>query len=107
MLDEPCLLVGGQLRTRRSSVALARATGEFIQSTCGIPREPLVDGHPRDAHDEGDLSDGCVASEEGEGLEAFGDMDVAFLFVACIEFFGTVFSVHSEFSSAHRYSCCV
>ena len=27
---------------------------------------------------------------------------VAFLFVACVEFFGGVFPVHYEFSSAHR-----
>ena len=37
-----------------------------------------------------------------EGLEAFGDVGVAFLFVACVEFFGGVFPVHYEFSSAHR-----
>jgi len=49
-----------------------------------------------------DLSGGCAASEQEEGLEAFGDVDVAFLFVACVEFFGSVFPVHYEFSSAHR-----
>jgi len=107
VLDEPCLLVGVQLRTRRSLRVPGCATDESVRFACGIPSEPLGDGHLRDAHAEGDLSDGCVASEWGEGLEAFGEMDVAFLFVACIEFFGSVFSVHSEFSFARRYSCCV
>jgi len=66
-----------------------------------------VDGHSRDAHDEGDLSGECAASEAGEGLEAFGDVEVAFVFVACVEFFGGVFPVHCEFSSARRYCFCV
>jgi hypothetical protein len=40
-------------------------------------------------------------------LEAFGDVEVAFVFVACVEFFGGVFPVHCEFSSARRYCFCV
>jgi len=40
-------------------------------------------------------------------LEAFGDVVVAFVFVACVEFFGSVFPVHCEFSSARRYFFCV
>jgi hypothetical protein len=102
VLEELCLLVGGQQGARRDSVAPACATGEFVQPACAIPSEPLVNGHSRDAHDEGDLSGGCAASEQEEGLEAFGDVGVAFLFVACVEFFGSVFPVHYEFSSAHR-----
>jgi hypothetical protein len=102
VLEELCLLVGGQPRTRRGSVAPACATGEFIQPACAIPSEPLVNGHSRDAHDAGDLSGGCAASEKAEGLEAFGDVEVAFLFVACVECFGGVFFVHCEFSSARR-----
>ena len=102
VLDEPCLLVGGQQRAHEPSAASTRATGEFVQSACAIPSEPLVNGHPRDAHDAGDLSGGCAASEKAEGLEAFGDVEVAFLFVACVECFGGVFFVHCEFSSARR-----
>jgi hypothetical protein len=46
----------------------------------------------------------CGASEQAEGAssEAFGDVGVAFLLAACVEFFGGVFPVHYEFSSAHR-----
>jgi len=107
VLDALCLLVGGQQRAHGDSVAPARATGDFVQSTCAIPSAPLVNGHSRDAHDAGDLSGGCAALEQDEGLEAFGDVGVAFLFVACVEFFGGVFFVHCEFSSARRYCFCV
>ena len=102
VLDALCLLVGGQQGAHGDSVAPARATGDFVQSACARPSALLVDGHSRDAHDAGDLSGGCAASEQEEGLEAFGDVGVAFLFVACVEFFGGVFPVHYEFSSAHR-----
>jgi hypothetical protein len=50
---------------------------------------------------------GVPRLEQGEGLEAFGDVAVAFVFVACVEFFGGVFFVHCEFSSARRYCFCV
>ena len=107
VLEELCLLVGGQQGAHRDSVAPARATGEFVPSTCAIPSEPLLDGHSRDAHDAGDLSGRCAASEAGEGLEAFSDVEVVFVFVACIEFFIRVFFVHCEFSSARRWFSCV
>ena len=44
---------------------------------------------------------------KAEGLEAFGDVEVAFLFVVCVGCFGGVFFVHCEFSSARRWFSCV
>jgi len=107
VLDKPCLLVGGQPRTRRGSVAPARATGECVQSACAIPSEPFLDGANGHADACGSFFEGFVALERGEGLEAWGDLGVECVVGVCVEFVGGVFLVHGEFSSTYRCSSYV
>jgi hypothetical protein len=107
VLEELCLLVGGQQGAHGDSVAPARATGEFVQSPCAIPSEPFLDGANRHADDFGSFFEGSAASEQGEGLEASGDLGVGCVVVVCVDFFGSVFPVHCEFSSTHWCSSYV
>jgi hypothetical protein len=107
MVYQPCLLIGGQQRAHRSSVAAAPPTGKCVHAVGTIPSEPFLDGAEADADDFGGFFEGFAASGQGEHLEALGDVAVAFAFVACVEFVGRAFLFHEQFSSAYRCSSCV
>ncbi len=107
VLHQRCWLVGGQQRAHRGSVSPARATGEFVQSAGAIPRAPLLDSADAHADDCDSFFRGSASLEQGECLEALGYLGVGCVVVVCVEFFGSVFPVSSEFSSAHRCSADV
>ena len=72
---------------------------EFFYSICAIPHKPLLDGARSDADEGGGLLEGVAASEQGEGVEASGNVAVGFV--------GRAFLFREPFSSAYRCSSCV